>query len=142
MWNSLPQTLGSCPCVWVREAACRSGLSMCGLVVLSLFLTCLEIVCCKVGPSRRFSEERRARTRGPLVPPLRSPTLNMCEPLNTKMRVDVNRHTQTQSGPFPLDLRGPRRYNCSGYIWRGAGGWVGGVSRCRLPSARRSSSSN
>lgn len=90
----------------------------CFVIISYVFRNCLL-------QSRTVPAVQRGEARShtwPGRPPLRSPTLNMCEPLNTKMRVDVNRHTQTQSGPFPLDLRGPRRYNCSGYIWRGGRG--------------------
>lgn len=34
-----------CLCVWARQAAHHSSLSVCGLVVLSSFLMCLGIVC-------------------------------------------------------------------------------------------------
>lgn len=87
----------------------------CFVIISYVFRNCLL-------QSRTVPAVQRGEARSHTWPgrPRYAPAVNMCEPLNTKMRVDVNRHTQTQSGPFPLDLRGPRRYNCSGYIWR----WV------------------
>lgn len=135
----LPSRLGahvklSSPDFWLLllfvcgKVACRCSLSMCGLAVLSLFLTCLEIVCWKVWPSQRCSEHTWAGR-----PPLRW-AVNIREPLNTKMRMDVNSRTQTQSRPLRV-TRAREKYLLRLRM-------EGKKCQCQLPSARRLSSSS